>query len=276
MRQDTPPLGAPPPSMAKPSAKLLFPILSLSFLSLLALLLVPFARPPPPRPLGFSRVRYLDDHSPPAPRIAYLILGSDGDGDRVLRLLRAVYHPGNWYLLHLDLRAPQRQREELASAVQAVDAFRAAGNVNVVGKAGYANCEGSTAITAVLHGAAILLRHSKEWDWFVNLAASDYPLITQDGNVWFTSSSCLIRYPRFNFKSINFLHVLSFVPRDLNFIQHTGDIGWKESRRVLSIIVDPGLYLAARRDIFHGSQKRPLPTAYKFFTGSILIAIATL
>jgi hypothetical protein len=36
-------------------------------------------------------------------------------------------------------------------------------------------------IATTLHGAAILLKRNKEWDWIINLSASDYPLVTQDG-----------------------------------------------------------------------------------------------
>lgn len=185
---------------AKRSAWLLFPLLSISFVSfVLVVVVVRFSGQWAARPLRFPGAAGLDDPSPPAPRIAYFISGSDGDGDRVLRLLRAVYHPRNQYLLHLDLRAPHRQREYLVSAVQSVDSFVAAGNVNVVGKADYANREGSTAIASVLHGAAVLLRHSKGWDWFVNLAASDYPLITQDGNMHSSSVGYSLPLPVLNF-----------------------------------------------------------------------------
>ncbi|RWR94854.1 beta-glucuronosyltransferase GlcAT14A [Cinnamomum micranthum f. kanehirae] len=63
-------------------------------------------------------------------------------------------------------------------------------------------------------------------------------------------------------------HVFSSVPRDLNFIDHTSDLGWKEFQRVQPIIVDPGLYLARRTKIFQATEKRPTPEAFKFFTGS--------
>ncbi|CAA7392784.1 unnamed protein product [Spirodela intermedia] len=238
---------------AKRSAWLLFPLLSISFVSLVVVVVVVrFSGQWAARPMQFPGAAGLDDPSPPAPRIAYFISGSDGDGHRILRLLRAVYHPRNQYLLHLDLRASHRQREDLVSAVRSVDSFVASGNVNVVGKADYANREGSTAIASVLHGAAVLLKHSKAWDWFVNLAASDYPLITQD----------------------DLLHVLSFLPRDINFIQCSDKIGWKESRRIRSIVVDPGIYLAAKRDIFIGTQKRPIPTSYRFATGSPFVILS--
>ncbi|ERN00031.1 hypothetical protein AMTR_s00105p00046400 [Amborella trichopoda] len=64
------------------------------------------------------------------------------------------------------------------------------------------------------------------------------------------------------------LHVFSLVPRDLNFIDHTSDLGWKEDQRVCQIVVDPQLYLVTRYDIFHASERRPTPNAFKFFTGS--------
>jgi hypothetical protein len=36
-------------------------------------------------------------------------------------------------------------------------------------------------VANTLHAAAILLREGGDWDWFINLSASDYPLVTQDG-----------------------------------------------------------------------------------------------
>ncbi|MBA0580965.1 hypothetical protein Gorai_023162 [Gossypium raimondii] len=58
-------------------------------------------------------------------------------------------------------------------------------------------------------------------------------------------------------------HVFSSVRRDLNFIDHTSDLGWKEDQRVLPIVVDPGIYLARRTKIFHATQKRLMPDAFK-------------
>ena len=101
-------------------------------------------------------------------------------------------------------------------------------------------------VTNTLHAAAILLKEGGEWDWFINLSASDYPLVTQD----------------------DLLHVLSSIPRNLNFIEHTSDIGWKEDQRAKPVIIDPGLYSRQKSDVFWISQKRSVPTAYKLFTGS--------
>ncbi|XP_078440483.1 core-2/I-branching beta-1,6-N-acetylglucosaminyltransferase family protein [Wolffia australiana] len=182
----------------------------------------------------------------PVPSLAYLISGTDGDEERLIRLLFAVYHPRNVYLLHLDLAAPEEQRRALADSVRAVRVFRSARNVHVMGKADFADPRGSSALSAVLHGAAVLLRLGVSWDWFVNLDASEYPLMTQD----------------------DILHIFSFLPRDLNFVRHSGHIGWRESRRLKPIIVDPGLYHSSKRDVMYATQKRELPNAYRLFSGS--------
>lgn len=121
---------------------------------------------------------------PKPPRIAYLISGTKGDSQRMTRTLQALYHPRNHYLLHLDLEAPPRERLELAKYVKMEPIFVEAKNVHVVGKANLVTYKGPTMIACTLHAVAILLKQSKEWDWFINLSASDYPLVTQDGEIF--------------------------------------------------------------------------------------------
>lgn len=205
-----------------------------------------------PRKLIFESESSLTDGMPVAPRLAYLISGSDGDGKRIERLLRAVYHPRNQYLLHLDRAACNAERISLGFYVQSVPLFAAAGNVNVIGKADFVTYKGPTAIASTLHAAALLLRYSKNWDWFINLSASDYPLVTQD----------------------DLLHVFSYLPRDLNFIEHTSDIGWQEYHRIKPIIIDPGLSMLGQSQIFYATQKRMVPNAYKTFTGSAFVVLS--
>ncbi|XP_057960805.1 beta-glucuronosyltransferase GlcAT14A isoform X2 [Malania oleifera] len=183
-------------------------------------------------------------HYPPA--FAYYISGGKGDKDRILRLLLAVYHPRNRYLLHLGSEASNEERTHLAAAVRSVPVIRAFGNVDVLGKPDPLTYMGSSNIAATLHAAAVLLKVEREWNWFITLSALDYPLITQD----------------------ELFHVFSAVRRDLNFIDHTSELEWKEYQRVQPIVVDPGIYLARRTEIFQATERRPKPDAFKFFTGS--------
>ncbi|KAL7001033.1 hypothetical protein U1Q18_002187 [Sarracenia purpurea var. burkii] len=168
------------------------------------------------------------------PAFAYYIYGGSGDGDRIFRLLLAVYHPRNRYLLHVGADGSDRERRALGAWVKSVPAIRAFGNVDVLGKPDRLTYMGSSNIAAVLHAAAILLKVDGGWDWFITLNALDYPLLTQD----------------------DLSHVFSSVQRDLNFIDHTSDLGWKEDQRIHPIVVDPGLYLARRTQIFYATEKR--------------------
>jgi hypothetical protein len=59
--------------------------------------------------------------------------------------------------------------------------FAKVGNVYMITKANMVTYRGPTMVANTLHACAILLKRSKDWDWFINLSASDYPLVTQDG-----------------------------------------------------------------------------------------------
>ncbi|XP_045087866.1 beta-glucuronosyltransferase GlcAT14B-like [Aegilops tauschii subsp. strangulata] len=178
----------------------------------------------PPSPVG-------------TPRFAYLVSGSAGEAGRLHRCLFALYHPRNHYILHLDAEASDSERTELAAFLAAHPVLAAVGNVRVLEKADadLVTHRGSTMVTTTLGAAATFLRGpGADWDWFINLSASHYPLVTQD----------------------DLMDVFSRLPRDLNFLDHTSDMA---SPRAM---VDPGHYM-------NGTEKRELrqlPTT--IFTGS--------
>ncbi|XP_048557139.1 beta-glucuronosyltransferase GlcAT14A-like [Triticum urartu] len=180
------------------------------------------------------------------PSFAYWISGTGGEGRRVLRLLRAVYHPRNRYLLHLDAGASRDERTELAAAARDEAAWREFSNVDVVGESYAVDRTGSSVLAAALHGAAMLLRIGADWDWFVTLSSWDYPLVTQD----------------------DLFYAFSSVPRHLNFIDHTSNLGWKEHERFEKLIVDASLYMDKNTQPFPATETRQMPEAFKIFTGS--------
>lgn len=183
---------------------------------------------------------------PPVPKFAYLISGSKGDLDKLWRTLHALYHPWNYYIVHLDLEASVEERYELGARVANHTLFTKVGNVLVNNKSNMVTYRGPTMVSNTLHACAILLKTFKDWDWFINLSASDYPLVTQD----------------------DLLYAFSDLKRELNFMEHTSQLGWKAPGRAMPLIVDPGLYQTSKSDIFSVAPKRPLPTAFKLFTGS--------
>lgn len=126
---------------------------------------------------------------PPVPKFAYLISGSKGDLEKLWRTLHALYHPWNYYIVHLDLESPAEERLELSTRVANHSLFAKVGNVIVNDKANMVTYRGPTMVSNTLHACAILLKRFKDWDWFINLSASDYPLVTQDGEFLFPSPS---------------------------------------------------------------------------------------
>ncbi|KAK4344558.1 hypothetical protein RND71_034734 [Anisodus tanguticus] len=201
------------------------------------------SRPPPPPPPPPSPP---PPPPPPPPRFAYLISGSNGDLDQLWRTLKSLYHPWNYYVVHLDLKSSAEERLDLASRIAKEPVFTKIGNVYVITKANMVTYRGPTMVSNTLHAASILLKKYKHWDWFINLSASDYPLLTQD----------------------DLLYTFYQLKRDFNFIEHTSRLRWKESERAMPLIIDPGLYQNTKSDIFWVAPRRTLPTAFKLFTGS--------
>ncbi|KAK4486904.1 hypothetical protein RD792_006213 [Penstemon davidsonii] len=185
------------------------------------------------------------------PRLAYLISGTKGDSQRMMRTLQAVYHPRNQYILHMDLEAPPKERLNLTISVKSDPTFSEVENVRVMAQSNLVTYKGPTMIACTLQAIAILLKESLSWDWFINLSASDYPLVTQD----------------------DLLYTLSNLSRNLNFIEHTTIYGWKLNQRAKPIIIDPGLYLSKKSDIAWTTQRRSLPTSFKLFTGSAWVML---
>ncbi|XP_039006294.1 beta-glucuronosyltransferase GlcAT14A-like [Hibiscus syriacus] len=228
--------------------KWLFILFSITLFSILLLLLYSISVFSSLRPFPSPVQNGL--HYPPA--FGYYLYGGKGDKDRIFRLLLAVYHPKNRYLLQLGADASDVERYSLDLALKSVPAIRSFENVDVIGKPDRFSSMGSTHIAATLRAAAMLMKLDRGWDWFIALSALDYPLVTQD----------------------DLSYVFSSVRRDLNFLDHNSDLGWKAEQRLEPIVVDPGLYLARRTKIFHATQKRPMPEAFKVFTGSPWVVLS--
>ncbi|QCD89635.1 beta-1 [Vigna unguiculata] len=158
--------------------KWFFTLFTAAFLSLSILMFSSFSCFTFPMP--FPSIVHHGPHHPPA--FAYFISGGNKDGDRIFRLLLAVYHPRNRYLLHLGMDARDEERKRLGAAAMSVPAIRAFRNVDVVGKADYVTYMGSSNVAVTLRAASVMMKLDGGWDWFVTLSARDYPLVTQDGN----------------------------------------------------------------------------------------------
>ncbi|XP_015938216.1 beta-glucuronosyltransferase GlcAT14C [Arachis duranensis] len=180
------------------------------------------------------------------PSFAYWIIGTKGENKKILRLLKAIYHPRNQYLVQLDDESTESERIDLALSVKSHRVFEAFGNVDVIGSSYAINRMGSSSLSAPLHAAAILLRMNQHWDWFITLSSSDYPIATQD----------------------DILHAFTFMPTYLNFIHYTNRTLRNEQRNMNQIVVDPSLHYEKSSPLFFAVESRETPDAFNIFLGS--------
>ncbi|OAY77820.1 beta-glucuronosyltransferase GlcAT14A-like [Ananas comosus] len=115
------------------------------------------------RPLPFSPL-------PASPSLAYLISGFSGDGGALLRALLTLYHPRNRYVVHLDLDSPAAERDALRDSLTRHPVLAGRRNVKMIFKANLVTYRGPTMVANTLHAAAMLLRDTPDWDWFINLS----------------------------------------------------------------------------------------------------------
>ncbi|KVH97933.1 beta-glucuronosyltransferase GlcAT14B-like [Cynara cardunculus var. scolymus] len=195
-----------------------------------------------------KRVTVASKRAGEPPVLAYWIHGSSGDGERIMRVLKASYHPRNQYLLLLDASSSSDERRNLALSVQSNPLFAVFNNVNVVGRSYAVNQMGGSGLAALLHASALLLKISTTWDWFITLGASDYPLMTQD----------------------DILHAFTLLPRDLNFIHFANNTSGsnENTERVKQVVVDPSIYNRKDSPIFYARETRDAPNTFKIVAGS--------
>lgn len=111
--------------------------------------------------------------------LAYFIQVAPSSAVLVPRLLRAVYHPSNWYVLHFDTKIPAETVDAVVAAAAA--AVRGAGsdlpsNVHLLPREPV-TYRGITAVLNTLSAIEASLRHAS-WRYFLNLSAADYPLLS--------------------------------------------------------------------------------------------------
>ncbi|CAM9136431.1 unnamed protein product [Choristocarpus tenellus] len=116
---------------------------------------------------------------PPGPRrarLAYLIMASgEEEVQKTKRLLKAIHDPRNFYLVHLDRKTGSTLRGDLETfALDLGDNIRMLTPSLDVSWGGY-----SITLTA-LFGLCTMVQWTSQWDYFINLSASDFPLLSQE------------------------------------------------------------------------------------------------
>ena len=103
--------------------------------------------------------------------IAYLILVHRYP-DQFKRLFKAIYHASNHYLIHVDKRSGPELQQEIADFLADYPNAAMLPSKNAL-------WGGYSLVDAELRGIAALLEQNKEWEFFINLSAQDFPLRSQ-------------------------------------------------------------------------------------------------
>lgn len=104
--------------------------------------------------------------------IAYLILVHRYP-NQFKRLFKSIYHPDNHYLIHVDKRSGVDLQTEIQN-------FLADFSNATLLKSEKAIWGGYSLVDAELRGIKELLNMGKQWKFFINLSAQDFPLKSQD------------------------------------------------------------------------------------------------
>ncbi len=103
--------------------------------------------------------------------IAYLILVHRYPG-QFKRLFRAIFHPANYYLVHVDKRSGVGLQTEIQDFLSGFP------NASLL-KSESTLWGGYSLVDAELRGIKKLLKMGLKWEFFINLSAQDFPLKSQ-------------------------------------------------------------------------------------------------
>jgi hypothetical protein len=103
--------------------------------------------------------------------IAYLILVHRYP-NQFKRLFKAIYHPDNHYLIHVDKRSGTALHTDIQKFLAGFP------NASLL-KSEKAIWGGYSLVDAELRGIQELLKMGKQWEFFINLSAQDFPLKSQ-------------------------------------------------------------------------------------------------
>lgn len=159
-------------------------------------------------------------------KLAFFVQVSDTSVLHVPRLLRAIWHRENVYVIHFDAKIDHERRIRMARLLKKEKGAKH-GNILAMNSepVSYA---GVSMLVNTINAISLVLRTSQNWDYFINLSGQDYPLVSAS----------------------NMRQLLGMSPvfeRQLNFLQtqdSNKDLAWFFTRRIRRMHVDTALWYA--------------------------------
>lgn len=109
-------------------------------------------------------------------KFAFFVQVSNVSLLQVPRLLRSIWHKNNVYVIHFDKKVDRQRREQMVALLQEGKMGRS-GNVWVM-DAEPVSYAGVSMLVNTLNAIGLLLKKDEDWDYFINLSAQDYPLVS--------------------------------------------------------------------------------------------------
>ena len=177
-------------------------------------------------------------------RLAYAIFCSAGQTTSGVQLLSSIYHTQNVYVLHLDAKASDVEKRVLDEVVRP----QLPHNVKLMDSSSI-TWGGISIVLGTVRAIAVLLEHyGSTWDYFINLSASDMPLMPQ----------------------AHIMHMLARMPFS-NFMSGTKfdeETAKRQYNRRNGLVVDPSLAVGRQAKRFQSlSDRRSAPTEFMPYKG---------
>lgn len=178
-------------------------------------------------------------------RLAYAIFYSAGQTSSAVQLLSSIYHPRNVYVLHLDEKASDVEKRVLQEVVRPM----LPSNVKLMDSSTI-TWGGISIVLGTLRAIAVLLEHfDSQWDYFINLSASDMPLMPQS----------------------QIMHILARMPARSNFMsgaKFDKETAKHQYNRRNGLVLDPSLAVGSQAKRFQSlSDRRESPTEFMPYKG---------
>jgi hypothetical protein len=121
--------------------------------------------------------------------LAYLVLVHRYP-DQFDRLFRAIYHPANFYWIHVDRKSEPGIHDSVRRSLHGYPNVSIAAGRKVV-------WGGYSMVEATLDGVRDALKSGDSWQWLINLSGQDFPLRSQTAIMEFLSASACKGYMLF-------------------------------------------------------------------------------
>eukprot|EP01025_Chloroclados_australasicus_P047070 TRINITY_DN5224_c0_g1_i3.p2 TRINITY_DN5224_c0_g1~~TRINITY_DN5224_c0_g1_i3.p2 ORF type:complete len:491 (-),score=21.84 TRINITY_DN5224_c0_g1_i3:1644-3017(-) len=114
--------------------------------------------------------------STPEVNIAYCILITRKELRNSVKILDRILHPKNYYALHIDVKVPDEEFNLGLTQIQMLN--QSYQNIHVLSRM-QTSYAGITLVDIEIMAMAFMLEKYNDWQYFINLSATDYPLLPQ-------------------------------------------------------------------------------------------------